>query len=430
MKVFCYDEFAPEDSAMMQALYSRSACSVTEHADRVRKTGSGKFMESYYVGYGHNSIADCGSTTIFIEDVSTLVTKAFQAHALYSGQETSTRYIDMGKQGVGDPVGTKESKEILDGWMTFYLGNQEKVREHIRKQYPRGEDEDEKVYERAVAARSFDILRGFLPAGIYTQFSWHTNLRQAHDSLDVLGHHPLAEVREVAAEVLSMLKEKYPHSFSHKTYPKSEEYRELVGEGYTYYHDAKSPELKFSTDIKKTDVAKYKELLQGRPIKTLLPQFLLELGLLTFEFKLDFGSFRDLQRHRNGVCRMPLITTELGFNEWYLSQLPKDVRGEAEKLITTQIGKINALDIRKEDKQYYIAMGFDVACKISYGLPAMIYTLELRSGRLVHPTLRKVVHMMVRAIEEKFPEIETHADFSADDWDIRRGTQTIEKKGD
>src|SRR3954470_12887396 len=120
MKTFIYDEFTPEDMAMMQALYSRSASSVEEHAEKVKKSGSGKFMERYYVGYGHASIADCGSTTVFVEDVSMLVAKAIQDWPLYSGQETSSRYIDMSKREIKDPLGTKQSKAVLDAWMKFY----------------------------------------------------------------------------------------------------------------------------------------------------------------------------------------------------------------------------------------------------------------------------------------------------------------------
>jgi hypothetical protein len=86
MKTFIYDEFNPQDVAMMQALYSRSSASVEEHVEKVRATGSGKFMEKFYVGYGHASIADCGSTTVFIEGVSMLVAKAVQDWPLYSGQ--------------------------------------------------------------------------------------------------------------------------------------------------------------------------------------------------------------------------------------------------------------------------------------------------------------------------------------------------------
>ena len=48
--IFLYDEFNPEDNAMLQALYSRSPKSVTEHVEKVRASGSGKFMEQFYVG--------------------------------------------------------------------------------------------------------------------------------------------------------------------------------------------------------------------------------------------------------------------------------------------------------------------------------------------------------------------------------------------
>lgn len=40
----------PEDRAMVQALYSRDPRSVTEHLEKVRRVGSGKFMAQYYVG--------------------------------------------------------------------------------------------------------------------------------------------------------------------------------------------------------------------------------------------------------------------------------------------------------------------------------------------------------------------------------------------
>src|SRR3990167_365796 len=155
MKIFIYDEFNPEDTAMMQALYSRSAESVIVHAEKVKQSGSGKFMEKFYVGYGHASIADCGSTTIFIEGVSMLVAKAVQDWPLYSGQETSSRYIDMSRQAIIDPVATPTSRTVLEKWMAFYTNNQTAVGEHLRIKYPRRNDEDEAVYDRAIKARVF-----------------------------------------------------------------------------------------------------------------------------------------------------------------------------------------------------------------------------------------------------------------------------------
>jgi len=431
MKIFIYDEFGPEDTAMMQALYSRSAASVKEHAKKVRESGSGKFMERYYMGYGHASIADCGSTTIFLEGVSMLVAKAVQDWPLYSGQETSSRYIDMSKQMIVNPVGTTASKQVLERWMEFYHSSQEAVLEHLSLKYPKRPEEDEVTYERAIKARVFDILRGFLPAGVTTQLSWHTNLRQAQDKLALLRHWPLAEVGKAADLIQKALGQKYPSSFGHKLYAEQEEYRKLLGEKYTFYLEKKyAGDFAASTSIKPAELNRYKELFKKRPAKTNLPHFLSRLGYSTFNFLLDFGSFRDIHRHRHGVCRMPLLTTKFGFNNWYLEQLPDNLRIKAEKLIREQKIVIKKLETKssKLDVQYYIAMGFNVSCQVSYGLPATVYVTELRSGKMVHPTLRRVAHNMDKFLRRKFPMLKLHSDLNQDDWDIRRGKQDIREK--
>ncbi len=429
MKIFVYDEFGPEDTAMMQALYSRSALSVEEHVEKVKTSGSGKFMERFYVGYGHASIADCGSTTIFIEDVSMLVAKAVQDWSLYSGQETSSRYIDLSKREIKDPINTENSKKILDRWMKFYTESQPAVEAHLKEKYKRKPDEDEKVYDKAIKARVFDIMRGFLPAGITTQLSWHTNLRQAHDKLDLLKHHPLAEIGEVAETISAKLKSKYANSFGHPLAKDHEEYREFLGKKYTYFSEKNyDGDFSYKTNIKNAELDKYSDVLEKRPAKIGLPHFLTELGNITFDFLLDFGSFRDIQRHRNGVCRMPLLTTKLGFNNWYLEQLPTDLKIEAEKLIKEQISAILELESSPEDLQYYIAMGFNVSCRVSYALPACFYVVELRSGKLVHPTLRKVAHNMDKALRVMFPKLLLHSDLNLDDWDVRRGMQDIKER--
>lgn len=429
MKAFIYDEFVPEDTAMMQALYSRSGASVTEHARKVEETGSGKFMERFYVGYGHASIADCGSTTIFLEGVSMLVAKAVQDWPLYSGQETSSRYIDFSKRPLVDPLKTKESKAVLDRWMKFYTDSQPKVEEHLKKKYPQKPGEDDGMYGKAIKARSFDVLRSFLPAGVTTQLSWHTNLRQAHDHLVLLKYYPLAEVREAAGKIQILLKEKYAHSFGFPEVPEQEAFRKLSMEKQQFFDEKDyAGDFKFRTNIKRSSLASYKKLLDKRPAKTGLPLFLGELGQCTFEFLLDFGSFRDLQRHRNGVCRMPLLTTKYGFNEWYLAELPEDLRNEAKKLINEQKKAIAKLKGSKEDKQYYVAMGFNVTCRVTYALPATVYVTELRSGKLVHPTLRRIAHKMHGALRKAFPELKLNADLEPDEWNVRRGLQDIKEK--
>lgn len=427
-KIFIYDEFSPEDTAMMQALYSRSPKSVEEHVEKVRAGGSGKFMSTFYIGYGHASIADCGSTTIFIENISILADKAIQDWPLYSGQETSTRYIDMAKREIIDPLNTEESKMIMSRWMKFYAEGQEQLKPFLKEKYPRREEEEEKIYDKAIAARAFDIMRGFLPAGITTQLSWHTNLRQAQDKLALLRYHPLPEVKMIAQNILDKLKAKYENSFSHSLYPEQEAYRAEITEKYTYFPPENPKTFSFSHNINRVELKKYSDILDKRPIKTNLPYFLGGLGNCVFEFLLDYGSFRDIQRHRSAIARMPLLTAKLGFQEWYLEQMPVTMRQEAEKLIVEQTQAINQLDMDDKQKQYYLAMGFNVFCHITNPLPSAVYVTELRSGKTVHPSLRRVAHAMYHALQENFPEIKLHCDLDPDDWDVRRGLSDIIKK--
>jgi hypothetical protein len=68
-EIIIVDDQKPEVIAMLQALYSRSPKSVKEHLNVVGKKGPEGFMSTYYVEYGHKSIGDCGTTTLFIENV-------------------------------------------------------------------------------------------------------------------------------------------------------------------------------------------------------------------------------------------------------------------------------------------------------------------------------------------------------------------------
>lgn len=413
---------------MLQALYSRSPKGVKEHLDKVRSGDSGKFMDQYYVGYGHASIGDCGTTTIFVEYVSMLAAKALQDNPLYSGQEASTRYIDFSTQPIMDPIGSVESAAIQARWMSFYDDAMLPTIEHLKTRFPRAEADDEKKYEKAIKARAFDVLRSFLPAGCTTFLSWHTNLRQAADKVVELRHHPLAELRGIAEEVTQQLQKKYPHSFSHKIYEATEAWQETVGAG-TYFNPAQHPtQMTCRSTVSAESLAEIQPLLDTRPPHCRLPHWMDDLGQIQYNFLMDFGSYRDLQRHRNGVLRMPILSTRWGFNPWYLEQLPHDVRVRAEGLITEQTDAIRALPVSDEERQYYVAMGFHVPCRSTRGLPGTLYLVELRSGKTVHPTARQVAQEMARTLKEVHPTIPLHVDMDPNDWDVKRGGQDITRK--
>jgi len=111
--------------------------------------------------------------------------------------------------------------------------------------------------------------------------------------------------------------------------------------------------------------------------------------------------------------------------------LPDSLKKKALKFIDNQEKKINNLKISDEEKQYYTAMGYNVPCRVSGDLKALIYLVELRSTRFVHPTLVTQVIKMIDSLKTLFKGtgLIIHTDDEPNRFDIRRGEQDIMIKG-
>jgi len=417
--------------AMLQALHSRSTGGIKHHLKMLKEKGAENFMEQFYVGYGHKSIGDCGSATVFVEGVSMLAAKAIQDWRLYSGQEASTRYVDFSKQNFLDPTNSKNGKEILEDWRKFYLKSQEPIQKHLKKKFPKVANENQEIYNKAIKVRAFDITRAFLPAGASTNVAWRMNFRQFADEMMLLRHHPLKEVREIAEKTEEALNKIYSSSFCHERFPETESYNKQWMEE-KYYHENKDAEnfALLYDGVDRKMLTNYKDTLKNRPAKTELPMAIAECGVVAYEFLLDFGSFRDLQRHRAIAQRMPLLVRTHGFNEWYLNALPEDLKKKTEKFIKLQEKRIEELKINKEDEQYFTAMGYQVPCRFSGDLKALVYLVELRSTRFVHPTLVAQILKTIENLKELFGKegLILHLDSEPNRFDIKRGEQDIIEK--
>ncbi len=417
--------------AMLQALHSRSTGGIKSHLQVLKEKGAENFMEQFYVGYGHKSIGDCGSATVFVEGVSMLAAKAIQDWRLYSGQEASTRYVDFSNRKFLNPSKTKKGEKILENWRKFYLEAQTPVQEYLKKQFPLQKNENEKIYNKAIKARAFDITRSFLPAGATTNLAWRMNFRQFADELMLLRHHPLEEICEIAEKTERALKKMYPSSFGQERFSHTESYNKYWMRKKYYYRNKKAKNFQLLyNNINRKILANYRDILKKRPMKTELSPAIGECGTVAYEFLLDFGSFRDLQRHRAVVQRMPLLNCDHGFNPWYLNSLPEDLRKKAKKLISAQEKKVKNLKISDEEKQYYMAMGYRVPCRFAGDLKALVYVAELRSNRFVHPTLVEQILKMIKSLKRLFNKdgLVLHLDKEPNRFDVGRGRQDITLK--
>jgi len=353
-----------------------------------------------------------------------LVAKAIQDSKLYSGQESSTRYIDFSEQKFINPLKNKKGEDILESLREFYLFALNPTAEMLKELSPICEGEKKGVYEKAIMARAFDITRGFLPAGTSTNLAWHSNLRQISDKLLFLRNHPLEEVREIGNLIEEAVLEFHPNSFTSKRYDKTEEYQKEIAKYYYFHNPNISDKIQISSQVNEGELERYTSLLNNRPEKTELPKFLSHMGTVQTEFKLDFGSFRDIQRHRAIDQRMPLLTDELGFNSWYLENLPEKIRKRAVEFLDELREKVKNLNCSKEVKQYYLPMGYNISNYITGDIPSMLYMVELRATRFVHPTLREIAVQIGNYMKNEI-NIRVYLDSEPDRFDVKRGEHDI-----
>lgn len=426
----------PEIIAMVQAKHSRSSLGFDEFVKVLSEEGVAMFMEQNYVGYGDKSIGDCGWATVFIEGASMLAPKAVQDWLLYNGQESSTRYMNFSKQKFFNPLGTAEGEVIQDGWRNIFNSYYESLRTVFAERFPQKDREDDGDWKRAIRAKTLDVLRGFLPAGIATNFSWTMPLRQFKDELGVLRHHPLEEIREIALAAEEALGDMFKNSGFGKRYPATEQYSASMAVAYTYYDELfplygvdEVMVMRDSIEKGPCGLDYWHKALNTRPAKAELPKKIAECGNMQFSFLLDFGSFRDLQRHRSVIQQMPILGIHHGFHPWYLNEL------ESAGLPIEQIWKemyhqeelICDLDTSDEIRQYYTAMGYNTTNQLTGDLPALVWIVELRGTRDVHPTLRKRAIQMATELENRFGKhgLVLHMDPDPNVFDVRRGKHDI-----
>jgi thymidylate synthase ThyX len=382
-----------------------------------------------------------------------IAAKAIENNPLFSGQEWSTRYRDFSSNTIYDPIKNDISQKILDSWISFYIKSKKHTHDFLKLKYI-----DENYSDDLIKTRTFDIARGFLPIACTTTVGWHTNIRQANDHIERLYYHPLTEVSNIAKELINILNSEIPKSFSFKHLHENEEEKKYYYKLQNFYNSKENLEtykfyIEFVDDplnnletqiyfknLLNLEILKSKDItdvLSKRTTKhIILPTFLNNYGSMTFKFMQDYGSFRDLQRHRSINCPIPLVkidknenkTRKLRFEQWYLDNLPDKLKIEAEELIRKNYLLIESLknEYDEIELQYLYPMGVTIPVEINGTIPNLVYLIENRSPTTVHPTLRKTVLWMYKIISELLPSLNFFVDTSdLNEINVNREKQTI-----
>lgn len=428
----------PEIEMMLMAFYSRSSKPIKERLDSLGSNEESikESLKKYYLGYGHKSIGDCGSASVFIEGVSMLAAKALESSPLFNGQETSSRYINFSQTKIKDPL---YCKEILNDWMEIYDSLQEPISYWLQEKFPIQSTQSDSTYKSAISAKTFDITRCYLPAGIETQLGLKMTFSSLNDLLEKLNYHPLNEVRNISVEILGNLINQFPSSFQ-KFNHSSEKANFLEKTAEKEFYLQGTPPWSQGLDVC-NDVNsllfdyEYSVLTAKRPKGTMLPSYLNKYGTLTIKYDLDFGSWRDIQRHRNTLSNRcsPLFHTG-AFNKQYLQVLPKSLKEPTWDKLYSIYDKLHLLKQKiepsqKYDLQYYHPLGSVVNAELVLTVPELFYILELRSSPSVHFTLRNQIHSIWNELKDTdFNLVYNHINEEESEFFYNRGLQTITKE--
>jgi thymidylate synthase ThyX len=486
--VFALAGLPEEVIAVLFAYYSRSKDDLRSNlarllADQAIDVGAGgaapqlklatekakAFHEKWVVGYGHASVAEHAVVHLAIENVSIVTSKLIEDLRLASYTEKSTRYV-LWEENSFHPLADIEGRlgqmyrDTCRSLFRTYLDLVPRVEAEVRKRHPRGEKQTDAGYAAQVKAKTFDLLRGILPAGTKTNLGFTANARAIEMLLSKMLSFPLKEARDVATAMHiesahvapTLVKYVAPNPYRaalRDAVPRiaaaaglsgtdegenTEEYGQAV-RLLRYDFDALQRIVHalcydgsdavwnatgLSSSIGRATSAKLEQLLRAimEPRgKYDPPPRAFEAATLAFEVTMDFGAYRDLQRHRmlspfpqRLTCLLgPEIPPELD----EMGAIGEDFRKALDGAETTWHAMAPSLPW---EAQYVVPLASRLRTVWQMNLRELFHMVELRSAREGHPSYRKVAQQMYRQAVSALPWLKDLVRVDLNDYALTR----------
>jgi thymidylate synthase ThyX len=409
------------------------------------------FHEKWVVGYGHASVAEHAVVHLAVENVSIVASKVIEDARLASYTEKSTRYVVFDQKSYVEPPGFSPGaaaryRAIVEGLFAAYLDLMPKVTEALRVRSPRPEGTAEGAYAAAIRSQACDLLRGLLPAGTRTNLGITANARALEGLLSKMLSSPLGECAAVAGEMHRAALHVAPTLVKYATpNPWRRGQQRAVGDVFKRVYtppqggatstmvltqpvrlvrydkdalervalalvydgsEAQAHAAGLLDGLRHATVTELTEMVTaafaGRGPHDPAPRAL-EATSMTFELMLDFGAYRDLQRHRLLTPATQRLGCHLGF----------ETPGELVDLGFSEpfhLALLNMYDgwtkLEAEhpfEAQYAVPLAYRVRTLWTLNLRELFHVVELRSAKQGHPSYRRIAQGMYRTSSSVLP---------------------------
>jgi len=420
-----------------------------------------EFHEKWVVGYGHASVAEHAVAHLAIEDVSIVASKIIEDTRLASFTEKSTRYVvfDREKFYRVPCLMASPHRGLYEDTCSFLLETYTRLTEPVvaavKRETPRQENQTERGYETACKAKSCDILRYVLPAATLTNIGMTINGRLLEHLITKLLTHPLEESREIgsllkaegqkiiptllkyadfnvymaetrqameaiaSAQFAGWVPEDVP-DVALVCYPEDAEDQLVAAILYGYtahpWRQVQERVCKLSREDKEGIIDEYLK----RRGKHDQPLRALEHLTYSFDILVDFGAFRDIQRHRMATQTPQELGPHHGYStppeieRYGLSATYKECMARAREAY-----RLIAADFPRE-AQYVLPLAFRKRVLFTWNLREIHHFVQLRSAKQGHISYRRIAQQVFKEVERAHPLLAKYMRVDLDDYALAR----------
>ncbi len=443
--VYALSGLKPEVVAVAFAKCSRSPKPFDEIAKEVDETSSAEFHSKWVVGYGHASVAEHAVLHVAFENISNIAAKVIEDNRLASYTEKSTRYQVIDKNRYYRPKNVVESDlgplylNTMNRLFETYHAFMEPLTKLMRAKFPKTETQSEKLYSSIIKARVCDVARYLLPAATYTNLGMTVNARGLEWAITKAMSHPLEELQAIGRELKEAGSRVTPTLIK---YADRNVYLAETRGAFQSFTDAWAKDLPEPDPMPPVTIVDYDHDAENKLIASLLyrhsrhpynqlverarlmprekKEAILNEALMrrgphdqtlrefehvyyTFDILMDYGAFRDVQRHRMATQTNQNVTVRHGYDA------PRELAeaGLAEKFAEAmEAAKTAHVAVHArfpEEAQYLVPMAYRKRILITWNLRELHHFISLRSGKKGHPSYRRIAQLCYHALAEIQP---------------------------
>lgn len=443
-RVYTLSGYNPEIVAVTFGKCSRAPESFDVIIKELDAEKSSKFHERWIIGYGHKSVAEHAILSLALENVSIIATKVIEDNRLASYTEKSTRYQKFDKNRYYKPPKLMASDlgKLYEDTVDFYFDTYDKIVPEMFKflenKYPKEKGVEEKAYQSKIRNKVFDNCRYMLPVATQTNLGMTVNARQLEYAITKMLSHPLEELQQIGEEIkkaslkviptLVKFAQKDEYIFetaknlsklSNKMLSKVEIQKEQPVTLVKFDRDAEEkvltallykysnlPYAKVLTTVRKMS-KKDKEKLIDTTLQKMTrkdqPPRELEHAYYTFDILMDYGAFRDIQRHRMTSQTNQFATTAHGYST------PDEIveagfKAQYDSVMEKADKTFNKISRRFPiAAQYCVPLAYKKRTLFTMNLREVYHFVKLRTGPAGHISYRRIAQEVYRQVKKVHP---------------------------